>query len=304
MSKPLKAEQIDISKVCIDKLKVKKYEKTGLETKHCRMTYSFDGNKKELFVKVPLTVVPFGRTVAKEYENEAPRKFKKYSLDFNVSGTPELEVFASKIEELDNKNIDFILSQCQSWWGKTPSGKPWNRDIIQDSSYTSLIKKTPEEKGDYPARFKMKLPFYDGVPRFKVYDANNNKINWVKEGKNGEDTELDWSWAQPNMKIEAIMVAEGLWEVNKKVFCTFRAEQIRVHPPDTLKECAFDDDEDEEVENAEVSENSKENVKENTKENTNVNSKDVQVEDDDEEAEEEEDATDAEELEEEDATEE
>ena len=38
------------------------------------------------------------------------------------------------------------------------------------------------------------------------------------------------------------MECEALWEVNKKVYCTFKAVQIRVHPPVSLPECAFDDD--------------------------------------------------------------
>lgn len=240
-SKPMKPVDIDLSKINIDKLKVKKYQ-NGQETKQCRITYDFgNSNKKEFYVLTPLATVPFGLTIAKENEGEAPRKFKKYSLDFNVSGTPELDEFRQLIEKFDNKNIDYILSQSAAWWGKSASGKPYSRDTIADACYGSMIKRTPEEKGDYPDRFKMKLPFYEGMPRFKVYDAQNKEIKWVKQSVEGEPPELDWSWAQQNMQIEAIMECEALWEVNKKVYCTFKAKQIRVYPPVTLQECAFGD---------------------------------------------------------------
>jgi hypothetical protein len=245
MSKPMKPVSVDISKINIDPLKKNTY-KNGLETKQCRITYDFgSGIKKELNIRTPLATVPYGLTIAKENEGEAPRKFKKYSLDFEVVGTSDLDDFRAKIQELDDKNIDFITANAGSWWGKTPSGKPWNRDIVQDSCYGSLIKKTSEDKGTFPDRFKLKLPFYEGMPRFTVYDQDNKKINWITNVKEGESPTLDWSWAQKNMRVEAIIQCEALWEVNKKVYCTFKALQIKVYPPSGLKECEFDNDDSE-----------------------------------------------------------
>lgn len=245
MSKILRPVDIDVSKIHIDKLKEKK-NPSGV-TKQCKISYDYDGSgvKKPLTVRVPLTTVPFGLTIGpKVKEGEPEPKFKKYSLDFNVVGTADLDGFRKKMEQIDNKNIDFVLSQAATWWGKTPSGKPWSRDTVQDSCYGSMIKKTPEEKGDYPERFRMKLPFYNGQPRFKVYDQNNKKIDigTTSHGdKEGDFEEIAKNWAQQGMQIDAIMEFESLWEVNKKVYCTAKAVQIRVHPPESLPECAFDD---------------------------------------------------------------
>lgn len=236
-TKPLKVNDISVSKIHIDPLKKKTY-KSGQETKQCRIAYDYGNNiKKEFTMRTPIATVPYGLSIAKEMEGETPRKFKKYSLDFEVNGTPELEMFRDKMIEFDNKNIDFITKNATEWWNKTPSGKPWDRDMIQNMSYSSVLKKTAEEKGDYPERFKVKLPFYEGIPRFVVYDHNNNKIDWVSQ-KNGE-TILDWSWAKKGMKMETITQCEALWEVNKKVYCTFRAQQIKVYPPDGLRENEF-----------------------------------------------------------------
>ena len=240
----LKPAEIDVSKIHIDPLKKKTY-KNGQETKQCRIAYDFGNVKKELYVRTPLATVPYGLSIAKENENEAPRKFKKYSLDFEVAGTPALDTFRNKMIEFDSKNIDFITTNALSWWGKAQSGKPWSRDTIQDSCYGSLLKKTDEEKGDFPERFKLKLPFYEGMPRFKVFDHNNRKINWVTLQGEGEPPLLDWSWAQRNMRIETIAECEALWEVNKKVYCTFKASQIKVYPPTGLRENEFADDDEE-----------------------------------------------------------
>jgi hypothetical protein len=90
----------------------------------------------------------------------------------------------------------------------------------------------------------MKLPFYNGEPRFKVYDQNNKKIligTSTHGDKEGDFEDNAKNWAQPGMQIEAVMELEALWEVNKNVYCTAKAVQIRVHPPASLPECAFDD---------------------------------------------------------------
>jgi hypothetical protein len=281
MSKPLKPVDVDVSKIHIDPLKKKTY-KNGQETKQCRIAYDFGaGVKKELNVRTPLATVPYGLSIAKENEGEAPRKFKKYSLDFEVVGTPELDSFRNKMKDFDNKNIDFITANALAWWGKTQSGKPWTRDTVQDTVYGSLIKKTDEEKGDFPERFKLKLPFYEGMPRFVVYDQYNKKINWVTLQREGEPPILDWSWAQRNMRIEAIAECEALWEVNKKVYCTFKALQVKVYPPTGLKENEFADD-DSPVESSVASVPSVSSVTEKLSK--------VKVEDDDEDADEAEEA--------------
>lgn len=232
-SKPLKPASIDLTKIAHDKLKVKKY-KNGQESKQVRMTY----DKTEFRIQTPIAKVPFGLTVGEELDNEGKpikdsKKPKKYSLDFNIGGTPQLEEFKEIMKKLDHKNIEHIVSQSQEWWGKK-----FTTEMITELCYGSLIK--ADKKGDYPDRFKVKLPFFEGVPRFKVYDEHNKIVEWCKI-EEGKAPVIDWSWAKNHMQIEAIIECEGLWEVNKKVYCTFKALQIRVRQPEELPECAFDD---------------------------------------------------------------
>ena len=241
-NKPLKPVAINIDKVGHDKLKTKKY-KNGQESKQARMTY----DKVEFRIQTPLAEVPFGLTKGEELDKDGnpvknSTKPIKYSLDFNVAGPPagsvELEEFSKVMKTLDTKTVNYIVSQSQEWWGKKGTA-----ENIAEYVYSSVIKQ--DKKGEYPDRFKIKLPLFEGKPRFKVYDEHNKLVDWVKseEGPDGKEVvTLEWEkWAQPHMKIEAIIECEGLWEVNKKVFCTFKALQIRVHPPETLPDCAFDD---------------------------------------------------------------
>jgi hypothetical protein len=234
MSKPLKPGQIDVSKIAHDKLKLKKY-KNGQESKQVRMTY----DKKEFRIQTPLAKVPFGLTTGEELDNEGKPvknsiKPKKYSLDLQFDAGTKLGEFKEAMKNVDNLNIQHILGQSKEWWGKQ-----FTKDAVEDVCYGSLIK--ADKKGEYPDRFKIKLPFYDGAPRFKVYNNRNEEIQWctLEEGK---PPVLDWSWAQPYMQVEAIVECEGLWEVNKKVFCTFKAIQLRITPPEGLPDCAFVDD--------------------------------------------------------------
>jgi hypothetical protein len=268
-NKPLKPVAINIDKVGHDKLKTKKY-KNGQESKQARMTY----DKVEFRIQTPLAEVPFGLTKGEELDKEGKpvknsTKPIKYSLDFNVMGPPagtvDLDEFKKAMKKLDTKTIDYIVSQSELWWGKKGTA-----ENIAEYVYSSVIKQ--DKKGEYPDRFKIKLPLFEGKPKFKVYDENNKIVEWVKseevDGK--EVVTLEWEkWAQPHMKIEAIVECEGLWEVNKKVFCTFKALQIRVHPPETLPECAFDDGP----------------VKAKTEAKTEEGEEDLKVEDDDEDAE-------------------
>ena len=297
-NKPMKPSAVEVSKVVNDKMKTKKYQ-NGQEARNAKMWYS--DKKLEFRIQTPLAKVPFGLTIGTKDEKKEGKKEKymkgrgpkwsivsgeKYSFDFNVDGTPELEEFKKLVQEMDEKNIKYIHSQSEEWWKKKMS-----EESIRDMGYGSMIKE--DKEGEYPDRFKLKLPFYEGKPLFKLYDENNKKIDWVSH-EEGKDPVLDWSWAQRGMHIEAIMECEGLWEVNKKVYCTWKALQIRFIPTEDLDECAFDDSgngpaaaEDDEVDSA-VASKTKAKPKAKDEDDTKVEDDDAEEEDEEEEEAEEE----------------
>lgn len=254
MSKPSKTKkqmleisEIDIEDIMIDKLRIKKYPNSSNESKQCRITYNFkkyrEGQTSDIlpFVfKTPIATTPFGATTPKE-DKDKPKSdaFKKYSIEINLAGSKELEELKEKLRKIDDHNVEFIAKECtvNKWWAPKQNGKPRTDEEIRDNIYNSSIKVGKEDKGNYPDRMRLKLPFYNGKPMFDVYDSKNKLVNWVT-GK-GDNPQLDWSWNIKNMEVEAIVECEAMWEVNAKVYCTFKVKQLRVHPPSVLDGCLF-----------------------------------------------------------------
>ncbi len=135
-------DDIEVAKINIDKLKSKKY-KSQQDNKQCKITYGID--RKPLIIRTPLTIVPTGLIDGSFGKN------KKYSFEINISGSPELDTFRNKLNEIDNKNIEFIQSQSKEWWGKSMTRKYIEENCI----YTSIVK----HKEDHPDKFKIRLPF-------------------------------------------------------------------------------------------------------------------------------------------------
>lgn len=228
MTSRVKLSELNLEKVKINPLKEKTYT-NGQTSKSCTVTYN-DGSK--ILIQTVKNKVPFGLTIGQMDENEKKlveegKKWPKYSLEINIEGDEK-----NKIKEFDKIAAKFISDNSNSWWKKH-----LNPDqVLEHDYYVSMIKVNKE--GDYPDRFKIKLPFSQGKPLFKVYDENNQKVELFNS--NGT---VDWSWIKPQMHVETISEIECIWEVNKKCYCTVKALQLRIFPPSTLKECAFDDEE-------------------------------------------------------------
>lgn len=229
-TKPMKAVEIDPKQINIESLFLKKY-KNGKESKMCRINYG--PTKSEFNVITPRSKVPFGLTASKQEEGET--KPTKYSFEINLGGGDEkLDQFKEKLASINNVNVDYITKCSKDWWGKAMS-----RDSIADMGYESMIK--ADKKGTYPDRFKIKLPIVGGVPQFNVFDQNNKKIDFWK--KVDDKIEIDWSWAKQQMEIEALIECEGLWIVDKKVYCTWKAKQIRFYHSNSFEDSVFEDPE-------------------------------------------------------------
>lgn len=224
-SQPIKYNELDVSKLNHDKIKLKKNKDTGQETKQVKMTY----NGMDFRFKTIKAKAPFGVTLAKEFEG-VKSKYPKYYIEINV----EDPGFKKSLVDIDETNITFITNSSKEWFGKA-----LNIETVRDSTYSSLIKKDKMEQ--YPDRFKFKLPFYNGEPKFTVYNEKKEKIVFHKRNASGE-IELDWSWAQKQMYVEAVVECEGLWVVSKQVYCTYKLVQLKIYPIDSVDVNYFEDD--------------------------------------------------------------
>ena len=58
-----------------------------------------------------------------------------------------------------------------------------------------------------------------------------------------------------NAKVKMLLRCNGIWIVNGKFGCTWKAEQIRITPTPGFEECSFLDDSDDEVDVSKIEDN-------------------------------------------------
>jgi hypothetical protein len=229
---PVPLKDLDLTKIKYGQLKVRKF-KDGTETKACSMTWQ---NGEKIYVVTQDCKVPFG--VSKGKDKGDKKEEEKYSLELNMVGD-ELK----KLKDLDDLNIAYISSKSKEWYKEEFDPKTTKQLI-----YNSILKKGKEENSNYPERLRIKLPISrnekdDKITKFSVYDKSGK--DYVEP--NTLLSEVDWSWSQLNMSARAVMELECLWEVNKKLYCTFKAIQICVTKPKELPKKMMISEEVEEV---------------------------------------------------------
>lgn len=221
--RPLIAPEINSSLICVDPMKRKPIKNTaGKEigsSKSCKVFYKYGTGKSPLMIRTPIANVPYGVSI-----NDT-NDIIKYSFEIDVSGSEDLDEFKKKMKELDDLNVNYIIEHSDGvdgLFGK--SNKKMTEEDVRTFSYTSVIKVSENE--NYSDRMKLKLPFFKGIPNFTVYDQDNNKIELYTKNEDGS-IELNWEWAGPRMKLEAIIECDALWIIDKKVYCTFKIIQLK-----------------------------------------------------------------------------
>jgi hypothetical protein len=242
------------SEVTVDQIVHDKKKARGKGAhQNCRISY---GNNKDFVIQGPKMRVPFGVSEPKPEYN--PTGLDKFSFELSLQTDEKYDTkgqvaaFKHLLEDMDDSNCEYIASCSKEWW---PNKKEKDADAVKENNYHSMIKKDVSGKETtYPDRFKIKLPFYRGIPQFKVYNSKKEEIIFCKEVKvNGKDTPVvDWSWATKGMEIVPIMQCDGLWIVQDKVYCNWKAVGVKVYESastkvdaDTFRDMGDSEDEDE-----------------------------------------------------------
>lgn len=223
MSSVLLPSQLDVTKLHYDRLK-------SLKSNAKKVPIRYEG-VEEWRLQTPKSRVPFGLT-----ENEDDTSgLKKYSLEISLGGSDNLEKFEELLKKMDKRNIEHISRCSQEFFGK-----PMSPEIIEQADkYKSLVK--PDKKGQYPSRFKVKLPFYQGVPQFEVFDQDRSQVKFYTINEQGE-VDVDWSWIRKGTQLIAIIECEGLWVVGSNVYCTWKAIGVKIFRNSRLKGYCFVED--------------------------------------------------------------
>ena len=224
----IRAQNVEISKVSHDKLK-----KRDSGAKSVRVMY--DNNAFR--VQIDRVRVPFGVSVYPNPKETNSTEPKKYSIEISLGGSDSMEHFREVLDEIDDMNVSYCASNSKAWWGKAMSA-----EVMKEAeNYKSHVK--PDMKGENPPRLKLKLPFYDNKPLFKVFNMDKKEVSVA--AKNAEGVwDIDWGWARSGMEIKVIAECEGLWVINKNIYCTWKAVQIQIMDKGSdIRSFAFIDDE-------------------------------------------------------------
>ena len=131
--------------------------------------------------------------------------------------------YRNYLSQFDDKIIDYVLENAEKMIGSLRSGKPWYRDIVKECVYKPIVKYS-EQHNDYS--LKLKLPFKDGFPLFTVFNKDGTSLDWIKHKHLDQPPVFDLSWKTNKVKVKA--KCEGLWSINKGVYCTFHVKEIHL----------------------------------------------------------------------------
>ena len=187
--------------------------------------------------------VPFGITdntlFNKEGKSDYVVKYQMY-LSLDISNE-KIKQFRNFLEKLDEINYKFISDNSVDMFGQSMTV-----DEVKKFKKCSLItvsvdKETKQKSVKYSDRFRVKLPFYNGEPKFQVFNKDGTEIVFF----NKETGEIDWSWAQKQMKIDPIMQSEGVLVLpTGGVFTKWKLIALRIveYNNNTVSTDAFRDD--------------------------------------------------------------
>lgn len=246
MTTIIRMQDIKANKISHDKLK-----KRDSGAKSVKILY--DGNPFR--IQIDRARVPFGLSIyPNPKDNPNPTEPRKYSLEVSVGGNEKLDTFCEVLRDIDDLNLRYCSENSKAWWGK-----PMSVDVMREAeTYKSHLK--PDTKGENPPRLKLKLPLYDNRPTFKVFGPDKKEIQLVSKLPDGT-TDIDWSWARSGMELKIIAELEGLWVINKNIYCTWKVVQIMVLDKGAdIRNFAFIDDEPKKAEESEESEYEEEEV--------------------------------------------
>lgn len=235
----IRAEHVNVGKIEFSDLKKK-------EDGPKRVYLSYEG--RPLTIQVSDATVPFGLSVynSKDKNDKTPQKVIdinnldtsiKYSIDLSLENNPQ---FVEVLGQLDDLIIETVAQNSKQWLGSEI-----DESVVRAATYNSQLRRGENEDESAPYRFKVKCPFWKGVPGFKVYNKKKEEV--VFHHKVDDTVNIDWSWAQRGMVVAAIATCQCLWIINKNVYCTWNLNMVRIdQESNRITDYAFLDGDDQE----------------------------------------------------------
>ena len=209
---PLLPSEVEFDKIGYTDLK----QMGNGPAKTCYVNY-VDGGK--LLVELPwMTTYDGIRQPPPEYRDEgAP---PKYSIDFSLKGyrgeNLEVKELSDFLEGFQNKLIQDSCVNSMQWHKKTKMTPEVAEAILTPLLKISTDKNTGEVLDQYPPKFKIKVPFWEGEWKCDVFKSGNrNPI----EGDLSEQV-------CGRMDARAIVACSGLWFAGGKFGVSWKLVQM------------------------------------------------------------------------------
>jgi len=230
--KPLKPQNVDVSKVEIAPLK-------KLDNGANIAYLNYEG--KPIYITTQELDVPFDGQWWPTDDNNG-----KWSVKVNLR-KGDSDHLITLLQSMDSQIKQKAMENSVAWFKK----RNMSADTV-DTLYTPMLKEdidpdSGEPTGKYPPSMAFKIVKREGNVACKVFGDNKMEFNVTDESSENFVNMTDL--LKKGSKVKLLLRCNGLWVANGKFGCTWRAEQMKVTRAATFDDYAFDDsDEEEEVE--------------------------------------------------------
>jgi hypothetical protein len=229
--KPLKPQNVDVSKVEIAPLK-------KLDNGANIAYLNYEG--KPIYITTQELDVPFDGQWWPTDDNNG-----KWSVKVNLR-KGDSDHLITLLQSMDSQIKQTAMENSVAWFKK----RNMSADTV-DTLYTPMLKEdidpdSGEPTGKYPPSMAFKIVKRDGNVACKVFGDNKMEFNVTDESSDNFVNMTDL--LKKGSKVKLLLRCNGLWVANGKFGCTWRAEQMKVTRAATFDDYAFDDSDEEEVE--------------------------------------------------------
>jgi len=175
----------------------------------------------------------------------------KYTVQFSLSdmdNNEKMKEFHDAMVKLDKYVLDSAYENRKDWFGAK-----FAKSTVEtlESLYTPMVKisvdqETGDPDGRFPPRFAFKVVKRDNVHQCKVYDSNKKLFN-IDDNDSTDYMSLETDILVKGSSMTVLLKCNGIWVINGKFGCTWRAEQVKVKVHEkAISGYAFRDDDDDE----------------------------------------------------------
>lgn len=227
--KPMKPQNIDVSKIEITQLK-------KLDNGANVAYLNYEG--KPIYITTSDLDVPFDGQWWPNDDNNG-----KWSVKVNLR-KGDSDHLITLLQSMDSQIKQKAMENSVAWFKK----RNMSADTV-DTLYTPMLKEdidpdSGEPTGKYPPSMAFKIVKRDGNVACKVFGDNKMEFNVMDESSDNFVNMTDL--LKKGSKVKLLLRCNGLWVANGKFGCTWRAEQMKVTRAQTFDDYAFDDSEEEE----------------------------------------------------------